>query len=372
MSARTRPALLLATASVAVGLLLAPGAAFAANPTAGVLCADEEECTDDPAPEDECTDDECTDDPAPDGDFGPEELSAAMEAVEAASAEAGAQGWKIVEALVRTPSSGEPDEGEATVQADLVNRRLTWHFTDSDGTDLGGAVDAAKGTWRAPEESWHKSVLAMMGRQTVKYVFTAGKVDFAEYLQESPAAMAADLVERLDDATEVTREEHEDGSADYRVADETGEVTLHVGADSVVTGRDFRLEEGDVAFEDSAAYTYGPQSISMPSATLTVDAKSLKSGRAYLSMGNLVNNAAGGGAANARKAAKGRKVSVASVRSLVRRAAAGANAQSGAAVVQIKDITAGVRVYATNPWTKKSVAYTVTAVGRRVVVKKSS
>lgn len=63
---------------------------------------------------------------------------------------------------------------------------------------------------------------------------------------------------------------------------------------------------------------------------------------------------------------------MASVRNLVRRAAAAANGQAGAAVVQIKDINAGVRVYATNPWTRKSVAYTVTAAGKKVVVKKAS
>ncbi|GLW35303.1 hypothetical protein [Actinoplanes regularis] len=353
MSVRTRPAILLATASVAVGLLLAPDAAVAAADTAVA-----QQCTGELAADEVC--------------LSPDELTAAMETVQAASVAAGAEGWQTVEKWVDKPDSGWRVEGEASLQNDPINRRLILHYTDTRGYEEAFAIDATRGTWEPPTEDWQASVLKMMGRSSVKWVFTAGEVDFGSYLDASPAVTASYLVERLGTATEVTKTIHGDGSADYRVANGSDEETLHVSAASVITGRDYRVQETGVFFETSDVYSYGPQSITLPSATSTIDAKTLKTGRAYLSMADLVKKTAGTGATSAQKAAKGGKVTMKSVRSQARRAATSTNGSAGAAVVKIKDIKGGVRVYATNPWTKKSVAYTVTASGKKAVVKKVS
>lgn len=111
--------------------------------------------------------------------------------------------------------------------------------------------------------------------------------------------------------------------------------------------------------------------MTLPSAAVTVDAATLAKAKAYLTMPASVKKAATKGASHTRTAAKGKKVKVASLRKIVRQDAAAVNKALGVTLVKTKNIAGGIRVYATNPWTHKTVAYTVKASKKKVIIKKA-
>jgi hypothetical protein len=45
------------------------------------------------------------------------------------------------------------------------------------------------------------------------------------------------------------------------------------------------------------------------------------------------------------------------------------NTKAQLRMIKVTDVRRGVRVYATNPWTHKTVSYTVKASGKKVVVR---
>jgi hypothetical protein len=61
-------------------------------------------------------------------------------------------------------------------------------------------------------------------------------------------------------------------------------------------------------------------------------------------------------------------VSVSSVRKAVRSEATGIDKLLKVTMVRVTDIAGGARVSATNPWTHRTVTYTVKASGRKVIV----
>jgi hypothetical protein len=81
-----------------------------------------------------------------------------------------------------------------------------------------------------------------------------------------------------------------------------------------------------------------------------------------------VRNVAHQGAAHTRRAAKGGTVNVASLRTIVHRDAAAFNSSAKVNMLKVSNISGGTRVSATNPWTHKTVSYTVKASGSKVVV----
>ncbi|GAA4945232.1 hypothetical protein [Actinoplanes utahensis] len=339
MSVLSRPTVLLATASVAAGLLVAPGAAFAAGPAPTLTAA---------------------------------EMKAALKPVAEASALAGAGGWRAVtDFSLDVPSAGPITMVDTTV-VDPVHGRY------SDVVDLGryGREEtyaaAGEGVHRTVEVGAQTAALRMMGRPAVKYVFTADKgLELAAFLVADNAPAPDDMARYY--ALAGTKTVDEDGTTDFTVLADEGDdpytVTLHVNASSVLTGVDAVPADATEAGEASIAFTYGAQTVTLPAAAATVDSRTLAKGVAYLDMAAVVKRAVTKGAADTRKAAKGRTVTVASLRRLARAGAVSAGKAAGVAMVQVKDITGGVRVSAVNPWTKKTVAYTVKASGRQVIVK---
>ena len=77
------------------------------------------------------------------------------------------------------------------------------------------------------------------------------------------------------------------------------------------------------------------------------------------------------GAADTRRAANGGTVKVTNLRKQVRHDESKFNNAAQVNMVKAKDLTGGARVYATNPWTRQTVSYTVRASGRKVVVRKN-
>ncbi|MEV0901484.1 hypothetical protein [Actinoplanes sp. NPDC049802] len=331
MSVLTRPAVLLASAAVAAGLLVAPGAAYAADTTTQLTAA---------------------------------EMKAALEKVSAASDTAAAEGWKGA-AGYRFTESGKSVTGTETITADRTHGLLSDVFAVDGFGATTLVLDEGDGVYQSISGGPQVDALKMMGRSAVKYVFVADKTVSLEDSAPDPG----DLVE--DYAVAGTRTAHEDGSAHYAFTAGDGvSITLHVGADAVLTGTDATMTEDGGTSEVSLDYSYGPQTVHKPAAAETIDHKTLATGVAYLTMPETVKRAASLGAADTRKAAKGRKVNVTTLRRVVRADASAVNSYAGVAMVKVKNVSGGVRVFGTNPWTKKTVTYSVKASGKKVVVKK--
>jgi hypothetical protein len=332
MPVLSRPAILLAAASVVAGLLVAPGTAWAADSTTELTAA---------------------------------EMKAAVAAVTGATVAAGATGW-AAEAGFSISTVGSSLTGRQRLRMDRVHWVADSTFTLAGQAESRSVLEQGAGIYDPVGEGRGPSALKMMGRSGVRYVFEADASVSLDKSVPGPVELAAPTVGAG------TKTVHEDGTTDYRFKDPSvGEVTLHADASSVLTAAETALDDDGLTVSMEIDYSYGAQDVPVPAPAVTIDAKALATGIAYLDMAAHVKYTANAGAADTRKAAKGGKIKVATLRKLVGKEAAAANKAAGAAMVKVKNITSGVRVHATYPWTKQSVAYTVKASGKKVVVKKA-
>ncbi|MBB3096706.1 hypothetical protein FHR83_004380 [Actinoplanes campanulatus] len=333
MSVLTRPAVLLASAAVAASLLVAPGAAYATDTTTELTAA---------------------------------EMKAALERVAAASDSAAAVGWKgASEYSLSEPGSAAVVAGTDTITVDRAHGLLSDVFTLNDFGTTTVFMAEGSGVYQSIADPQWNAALKMMGRTSVKYTFVPDKTIDLDESAPDPDYLAGDY------SVPGTKTAHDDGSADYAFTDKDGAVfALHVNVDSVLTGTDITVTEDGSILAVSLDYSYGPQSVTLPTAGQTIDYRTLAAGVAYLDMPATVQLAAKGGAADTRKAAKGRKVKVSTLRKVVRKDVSTLNSKTGVNMVKVKNVTSGVNVYAVNPWTKKTVKYSVKASGKKVVVKK--
>ncbi|MEU8240753.1 hypothetical protein AB0C07_21115 [Actinoplanes missouriensis] len=357
MPVLTRPAVLLAAASVAAGLIVAPSAAYASpqSPAAGTTASGAATAS---GSADVTT------------TLSAAEMAAAMKQVAAASTTAGAGGWRADQNYaVDAPDSIGSFSGTSTSVVDPVKGLFTDTFTTAGYGSVTTFAAAGRGVYESVGDPEQVAALKMMKRTPVKYAFTADTtLTLAAHVAENAQSPESVAAEFTDAATRVT---HADGTADYTAVDQEGAfVTLSVGATGVLTGAHAELEGEDGATEVTLAYAYGPQSVTLPAASATISSAALATGVAYLSMDTAVRTVANSGAAAARKAAKGKKVKVSALRTVVRKSVTAHN-RSAAVAVKVSNVTGGVKVQATNPWTRKTTAYTVKASGTKVVVKKA-
>jgi hypothetical protein len=222
-----------------------------------------------------------------------------------------------------------------------------------------------KGVYEYTDSLQTRAAVKMMRRPSVRYVFTAKEVKLDAYTGQDLQAPATLLTE--DVAHAGTKTTHDDGSRDYAFKNEDGmPLTFHVDPAGVLTSAKARHSQTNMAL----TYTYGPQRVTLPAPAVTVDARTLAAAVAYLSMPAMVKGVADRGAANTRRAAKGKPVNVASLRTNVRREAVACNTSSKVNMVEVGTIGGGMRVSATNPWTRTTASYTVTASGSEVLVAK--
>lgn len=322
----SRGALIAATVSLAAGLLSAPSAAYAAEAAESLSAA---------------------------------EMAAALKEVTAASAKAAAGGWKatvnvteekltVSELFVADPAAG------------VAFERVTF-----DGRKLEQYLAAGRGIYTSLMDPMSRAAVKMMRRSSVRYVFTP---DRSVKLDDdfggggvSPSTLLTGDADRPG-----TRTWHDDGSADYTVSQDDATMTVHVTAGGVVASAHATGE----GLKATLTYAYGPQQVKLPSSAATIGSAALNQGIAYLDMAATVKQVAGQAATDALRAARGRTVSVSSLRKAAQRDAKAANAAFDVSVVRTRAIGGGVRVYATNPWTKRTVAYTLKATGRKVVIAK--
>ncbi|GIE32390.1 hypothetical protein Ait01nite_054350 [Actinoplanes italicus] len=356
MPVLSRPAILLAAATVAAGLLVAPGAALATPSTPAATLASPAATLASPgtALAAETT-----------TELTAAEMKAAIATVTEATVAAGAKGW-AAQGGFSISAGGSSLTGWQRLRMDRVRWVADSTFAITGSPESRSVLKQGAGIYDPVGDGMSRSALKMMGRPAVQYVFEADKSVTLDKAAPGPVELAAPTI------AAGTRTVHEDGTTDYRFSDPTvGDVTLHADGSAVLTAAESSLTDDGLTVSMEIDYNYGEQDVPVPVAGETIDAKTLTTGIAYLNMASSVKYAATDGAAATRKAAKGGKIKVATLRKLVGKEAAAANKSAGAAVVKVKNITSGVRVHATNPWTKQSVAYTVKASGKKVVVKKA-
>lgn len=334
MSVLSRPAILLTTASMAVGLLVAPGPAHAADISTTLTSA---------------------------------EMKAAMQTVASATATAAATGWKQTRTGHAATPSGSQWPYTFTLTYDAQHHRLR-HVMDAEpDPEEEYLVAEGIGIYQAVNAAADRAALGMIGRPEIGYQFIADKTaslaDLTGQGSGSPAGFASSFPMRA------TRIVHDDGSTDYRIASNPLLTTLHVNAAAVLTGYDSVRIDGQDRYEAATQYSYAPQTVNLPAAAVTIDARQLYVGCMYRDMAQRVSDAVSNGV---RKAPQGAKLTVAALRRSVRQEAAYVNKFIQVeGLVKVQDVTSGVRVYATNPWTKKTTATTVTVFGKKIVTKKA-
>jgi hypothetical protein len=377
MPTLTRPAVLLTTASLAVGLLAAPSTAYAADskihgtPATSSSKAESSKAESSKAESSkaESSKAESSKVELTKAEMTKAEMTAAMKQVAAASTTAAAGGWKAVQQFTLTAPDGEKSTGSATSTVDVRHGLYRDTFRDDDLGSFSMIAADHRGVYLSVDRSFERAALRMMGRTGVTWVFNADKsLDLDEYVTDNsvtPAALAGEY------SVAGTRTTHDDGSTDYGFTEKSGlKVTLSVTAAQVLAGARAEGRDSDGTTDVALTYTYGPQTITLPARDAVISGRAMATGVAYLSMADAVKSAAVAGARATERAAKNKKIKVKSLRSYVRKATAD-NEFDRVGMVKVKNIKGGVRVHATNPWTKQKVAYTVTATGRKAVVRKS-
>ncbi|GGN11730.1 hypothetical protein GCM10010109_21910 [Actinoplanes campanulatus] len=360
----SRSVLLATTASLTIGLLAAPGAAYATDTTTSL---------------------------------SKEQMVAELKTVADASTVAAEKGWKanivftdwatdvaatgwkadVADAgrkAAVTATSGKATAagsveaaatgaGEVSMSmfyvVDPVHGRTLQRYRYGTMTGGGYSVEGT-GRYDALNDPTSRSALKMMRRPQVRYVFTADpSLDFDEAVPAPTAVLTEDIQAG-------TKTVHGDGSADYTFRPEADtNITLRVNSVGTLASARAGLEESAVTL----TYAYAPQQVTLPSRSATINWAELAKGQAYLDMRTFVASAANQGAAETLRTAAGRTVKVTSLRKHVRQEAAVFNSYASTNMIKTKDIRGGIRAHATNPWTHKTVSYTVKASGKKITVR---
>ena len=320
----SRSVLLVAAVSLAGGVLTAPGAAYAADTTTKLTAT---------------------------------QMVVALEPVTTATATAAEDGWKAA-----ITATGE-FSGSGSYVVDPSRGIAYERYRYGDFSSTAYTV-AGKGTYRSLPDSTSRAAVKMMGRPAVRYVFTADtSLTLAEYLKHGAPAPVSVLSDDVHHPG--TKTVHDDGSTDYAMVVDDTTVTLRVNPAGTLSGAHAK---GD-GYAMTLTYTYGSQKITVPAANTVIGEALLARGVWYVDMPAHVKQVSHEGADQARRAARGATVKVSSLRKAVRAEVSSFNTKAEMKMIKVKDVRRGVRVSATNPWTKKTVSYTVTASGKKVLVR---
>jgi hypothetical protein len=203
-----------------------------------------------------------------------------------------------------------------------------------------------------------RKAMAMIGRPSARWVLTPSKLTLSTWMRDNLSPPSELLTEG--DTPAGTRTTHDDGSADYAVTEDGTTGTLHVDPSGVLTS----VRATGSGTNLRVTYAYGAQHLTAPPASGTVSETTMERALAYLDMSSVVRGVAQDGAARAH----GHTVTVASVRKAVRTEASAVNRSLKTTMVRVTNISGGAKVSATNPWTHRTVTYTVKASGRKVIV----
>jgi hypothetical protein len=319
MSPLSRGAVLITTASLVAGFVAGPAAAYAADTTTSLSAA---------------------------------EMAAALRTAAGAWTQAAHDGVRATVDVTGDVTGSEliavdPAAGVTYMRLSLGTEAMALYSV------------AGTGTYDYLSDPKSLTAVKMMHRPAVRYRFTADKSQKLDLQDLSPVSTDDDI----DHAG--TKTVHDDGSADYRLTDKDGtKMTVHVTAAGLLDAVD---ADGN-GLHEAVAYTYGPQSLTLPPASATISAAALARGIAFLDMATWVKQVTRKTASDARRAAHGHRITVSALRTTARRDANTFNRAGDLPMLKAKNVPGGVRVYATNPWTRHTVSYTLKPSGRKVIV----
>ncbi|MEV6350479.1 hypothetical protein [Actinoplanes sp. NPDC051851] len=322
-----RSALLLATTTVAAGVLAVPGAAFAADTTT---------------------------------DLSATEMAAAFKTIAGTTTTVAAKGWAGTAKVKSSEGTGtgafvtDPVTGRASVVS---------VFDGVTETDYGVAK---KGTYETISTAKQKAALKMIKRTSVRFVFKPkSTLKLSTWLEDysAPPTMLLDF-----GTAAGTRTVHDDGTVTYKFEDEDEFIV------NVTTNTAGAVSSALLAYDPYArvtySYTYGKQTVALPSSAKTISQADLKKALAYVYLASDVKKLAKTSAADVKDVANGHTVKVATLRKVVRRHVTSFNTSAGLTVVAVTNVSGGIKISAKNPYTGLKVAYTIKASGKKVVVKK--
>lgn len=313
---------MLAAVALTAGVLTGPGVAFAADTRTSLTAA---------------------------------QMTAALKAVNTTTVAAARSGWRGTESI-----SGGGLSLTSRYAADPAHGIAMEQIVSGELNQTEYAVSGV-GVYEYAGDRTSRKAMAMIGHPSVRWVLTRTKLKLSTWMRDNLSPPSEALA---GDTPAGSRTTHDDGSADYAFTDDGSSATLHVDPTGVLTS----LRATGSGISERATYAYGPQHLKVPAAPVTVSQATMDRALAYLDMTTIVDGVADGGAADARAKAHGRTVSVASVRKAVRKEASGINKFLKVDMVRVTDIRGGARASATNPWTHRTVSFTVTASGTKVVV----
>ncbi|BCY06937.1 hypothetical protein [Actinoplanes sp. L3-i22] len=326
-------ALALTTATLATGVLLAPGAALAADTTTPLTAA---------------------------------QMSAALKNVAGPTATAELPGYGGDFQATFT-EDGHTASASGKFASDPV--RGSGYITSSnpDMTGLTGYALTGKGEWDLLDGTAERAAAKMAGHPTAKYAFTPNaKLTLDEWVTYHLPAPSVLVVS--DPRHAGTKTVHDDGTTDYHYADdEKNSLTFSADAGSVLTG----VKVTATGVDETFTWNYGAQTVPLPTGAESIARVTLDRAVAYLNMAAKVKYAATSSAQVIESKSGKKTVKVANLRKWARAEVASANSSFEVKVLAIADVTGGVRISATNPWTKATAAWTVKASGKHAVARKA-
>jgi hypothetical protein len=325
----SRPALLLASASLAAGVLTAPSPAFAADTTTSLTKT---------------------------------QMAAALKGVATTTAAAAEMGWGGTYKVTLNTISGS-----AKFAVDPTGGRAYYELNIDRQISAGYAV-ANKGSYDSLSTREEFNAVKMIGRPAAKYVYTTNpKLDLNDWVAANEPRPTTFLTE--DTGYAGTKTAHDDGTSTYsfKTVDDTVN-TFQVSAEGQL--QSFTTKYGSF-MNATLAYHYGPQTVSLPPVGQTVSRASLTKALAYVNMPAELKEVATRSAALTKKSARGKTIKVAALRKTAKSVASAHNSSVRIKVVSVKDIKGGARISAKNPYTGQTVTYTIKAAGKKVVVKRA-
>ncbi|GLW29069.1 hypothetical protein [Actinoplanes regularis] len=276
------------------------------------------------------------------------EVAAAVDAIVTATKAASVPGWT---ADVRFAG----DDVQSKLSVDAPNGHASVSYN---GQVQAYAVDH-QGMYGVISNATQRAALKSIGRPGVRYVYEVDKsVDLG-----TPVSFAGSDTFSTISASKVS---HDDGTTDYTgELDEQSTMTWRVDAAGVLTGV-------DLTDEFTFAFSYGPQAVTMPTAAQSISTSGLQRVTAAYQMPANLKNAANSAASAGRAKSGSRTTKVGAVRSQARKLAQRlGGADAGTDIVRVTNISNGVRIYGTNPYTKQKISYQVTvSSSKKVSVKK--
>ncbi|AEV82918.1 hypothetical protein ACWT_1899 [Actinoplanes sp. SE50] len=324
---------LFTAASLAAGVLVAPGAAWAADTTTSLTSA---------------------------------EMYAALKSVAGTTAPAEINGYGG-DFSVTASLSGATQTGSALFAADPATGLGYYTTTGTAVGGTGGGYGAAgKGDYHYLDDPTTRAAAKMAGYASAKYVFAAdSKLTLDSWAGENLPAPSSMVVS--DPRHAGTKVAHDDGTTDYSYVDDdkmTWTFTVNT-AGAVTAGK-----MSGSGLEDTFRYNYGPQTITLPAGDQVIAQATLMKAMAYLTMAADVKRVATTAAKTTEKKAAGKTVTVSAVRKYAASEASAYNRNAEFKVIAVTNIKGGAHVSAKNPFTKVSVSYTIKAAGKHAVVTK--